>query len=89
MIHFIKLAIENGVTLVRQDARGLSLATDLYGRVLTMVDISIADEPVMSAKVPTQGVVTIYPIIGDLFGWLSVAGFIVIAVWVVAAKRQA
>lgn len=81
-------AIENGISLVRQDARGLSLATDPYGRVLAMVDIGAAAEPVMSAKVPTQGVFTIYPIIGDLFGWLSVVGIVVIIVWVIVKKRR-
>jgi apolipoprotein N-acyltransferase len=81
-------AIENGVSLVRQDARGLSLATDPYGRVLAMVDIGAAAEPVMSAKVPTQGVFTLYPIIGDLFGWISVLGFAVIMVWVIVTKRR-
>jgi apolipoprotein N-acyltransferase len=81
-------AIENGVSLVRQDARGLSLATDPYGRVLAMVDVGAAEEPIMSAKVPTQGMFTLYPIIGDLFGWLSAIGFVVITVWVIVTKRR-
>ena len=33
------------------------------------------------AQVPTKGVWTLYPIVGDLFGWLSVVGLIVIVVW--------
>ena len=81
-------AIENGVSLVRQDGRGLSLATDPYGRVLAMVDLRTATEPVMSAQVPTEGVFTIYPIIGDLFGWLSVIGLVVIAGWAVIQARR-
>jgi apolipoprotein N-acyltransferase len=81
-------AIENGVSLVRQDGRGLSLATDPYGRVLAMVESGKAGEPVMTAQVPTKGVFTIYPIIGDLFGWLSVTGFIVMIVWVIMTGRR-
>lgn len=81
-------AIENGVSLVRQDGRGLSLATDPYGRILAMVETDKAGEPVMTAQVPTQGVFTIYPIIGDLFGWLSVVGFVVSAVWAILRGRQ-
>jgi apolipoprotein N-acyltransferase len=81
-------AIENGVSLVRMDARGYALATDPYGRVLAMVDIGVAEEPIMAAKVPTKGVFTIYPIIGDLFGWLTVVGFVVLASWVIIQGRQ-
>jgi apolipoprotein N-acyltransferase len=81
-------AIENGVSLVRQDWKGLSLATDPYGRILSMVDLSAAAEPVMSVQVPTRGVFTIYPIIGDLFGWLSVVGFVVLAGWGIFQRRQ-
>jgi apolipoprotein N-acyltransferase len=80
-------AIENGVSLVRQDWQGLSLATDPYGRILSMVDLSTADESVMSVQVPTQGVFTIYPIIGDLFGWLSVVGFVALTGWATLQGR--
>lgn len=82
-------AIENGISLVRQDWQGLSLASDPYGRILSMVDLSAAAEPVMSVQVPTHGVFTIYPIIGDLFGWLSVVGFVVIASWAIFQGHQA
>jgi hypothetical protein len=42
----------------------------------------------MSVQVPTQGVFTIYPIIGDLFGWLSVVGFMVFTGWGIFQRRQ-
>jgi apolipoprotein N-acyltransferase len=48
-----------------------------------------ANERVMVAQVPTRGVFTIYPIIGDLFGWLAVVGFVVIAAWAVIRGRRA
>jgi len=77
-------AIENGFSLVRHDAQnGLSVATDPYGRILAMVDLSSASEWVMDAQVPIQGVFTLYSIIGDLFGWLTVAGFVVMLGWVI------
>jgi apolipoprotein N-acyltransferase len=81
-------AIENGFSLVRQDARGLSLAADPYGRILAMVDVGAADEPIMSAKVSTEGVFALYPIIGDLFGWLSVVGFVTLVVIGVLKQRR-
>ena len=83
-------AIENGVSLIRHDAvRGLSIATDPYGRILSKVDMLTTSEPVMIAQVPTQGVFTVYSVIGDLFGWLTVAGFVLITVWAVIVRRKA
>jgi apolipoprotein N-acyltransferase len=82
-------AIENGVSLVRQASNGLSMATDPYGRVLAATDNFAASERVMVAQVPTQGVSTVYSVIGDLFGWLSVVGFVGIFIWAVARWRRA
>jgi apolipoprotein N-acyltransferase len=82
-------AIENGVSLVRPASGGLSIATDPYGRVLASMDHWQASEWVMVAQVPTEGVFTIYSVIGDLFGWLAVAGFSVIVVWQVIRGRRA
>jgi apolipoprotein N-acyltransferase len=74
-------AIENGVSIVRQADNGLSVVTDPYGRTLAAMDHFRASEWVMVAQVPTQGVFTIYSVIGDLFGWLAVVGFVAIVVW--------
>lgn len=82
-------AIENGVSLVRQASNGLSIATDPYGRVLAAMDHFTASERVMVAQVPTQGVFTLYSVIGDLFGWLAVVGFVVIVGWGVVRWRKA
>jgi len=82
-------AIENGVSLVRQASNGLSMATDPYGRVLAAMDHFTASEWVMVAQVPTQGVSTVYSVIGDLFGWLAVVGFVGIVIWAVVRWRRA
>ena len=82
-------AIENGVSLVRQASNGLSMATDPYGRVLAAMDHFTASEWVMVAQVPTQGVSTVYSVIGDLFGWLAVVGFVGIVIWAVVQRRRA
>jgi apolipoprotein N-acyltransferase len=82
-------AIENGVSLVRQDTnRGLSIATDPYGRVLATMDTHTTSERVMVVQVPTKRVFTVYSVIGDMFGWLSVVGFVAIMVWVIARGRK-
>jgi len=43
----------------------------------------------MVAQVPTQGVPTLYSVIGDLFGWLAVVGFVVITIVAVIQGRRA
>jgi apolipoprotein N-acyltransferase len=83
-------AIENGVAVVRQSDNGLSVVADPYGRVLAAVDHFTASERVTVAQVPAKaGVFTIYSVIGDLFGWLTVVGLMVFAVWAVAWGRAA
>ena len=82
-------AIENGVSVVRQSDNALSVVTDPYGRTLAAVDHFTASEWVTVAQVPTQGVFTVYSVIGDLFGWLAVVGFVVIVVWGVVRWRRA
>jgi len=74
-------AIENGVSVFRQSDNALSIVTDPYGRVLAAVDHFTASEWVTVAQVPTHGVFTIYSVIGDIFGWLSILGFLAIVVW--------
>jgi apolipoprotein N-acyltransferase len=74
-------AIENGVSVFRQSDNALSIVTDPYGRVLASVDHFTASEWVTVAQVPTHGVFTIYSVIGDIFGWLSILGFLAIVVW--------
>jgi apolipoprotein N-acyltransferase len=82
-------AIENGFSLVRQDDdTGLSIAADPYGRILASTDVSTTSERSIVAQVPTQGVFTLYSVIGDLFGWLSVAGFVIITGWAIFRGRK-
>lgn len=75
------LAIENGVSLVRQADGGLWIATDPYGRTLARTDHFTTSERLMIAQVPTTGVTTVYSIIGNLFGWSTVLGFPLLVCW--------
>ena len=81
-------AVENGFSLVRSAVQGVSLATDPNGRILASMDYFKANDRVMVAQVPTHGVVTLYSVIGDLFGWLMIAGFLVIAGWAILRRRK-
>ncbi|MFC1879461.1 nitrilase-related carbon-nitrogen hydrolase [Chloroflexota bacterium] len=74
-------AIENGVTVVRQADNGLSVVIDPYGRIIASVDHFQSGERLLVAQVPAKaGVFTLYPIIGDLFAWLTVAALAAIMV---------
>jgi apolipoprotein N-acyltransferase len=67
--------IENGFSIVRATGNGLSAAFDYQGRTLAAADFSTTKQA-MVAHVPTHGVKTIYTVIGDLFAWLSMVGFV-------------
>ena len=82
-------AIENGVSVVHISDGGLSVAVDPYGRMLATMDHYPKGERVLVAQVPTQGVWTLYPIIGDLFGWLAVVGTVALVIWGVVQTRRA
>ena len=77
--------IENGCSVVRQTAKGLSATADYEGRILASTDYFRAEEPVMVAQVPRRGVRTIYARVGDLFAWICLAGVLLAAL---LAMRQ-
>ncbi len=67
--------IEYGFSTVRATGDGFSAAFDYQGRILAAAD-SFTTEQAMVSHVPTQGVKTVYTVIGDLFAWLSIVGFV-------------
>ena len=66
--------IENGCSVVRQTRNGLSIMTDQFGKEITQMDHFENEEWIMSGEVPKKRVWTLYPIIGDLFGWIALLG---------------
>jgi apolipoprotein N-acyltransferase len=76
-------AIENGYSLVRQTSNGLAITVDYQGHVLAASDYFTTNEQTMIAFVPMKGVQTIYALVGDLFAWLSLAGLLLLAGFIV------
>lgn len=74
-------AIENGFSVIHVSDMGLSVVTDPYGRILAATDHYPQGERVIVAQVSTKGVSTLYPIIGELFGWLAVLGTVILILW--------
>jgi hypothetical protein len=44
------------------------------------MDFEDTEDNIMYADVPTQGMRTLYPHIGDIFGWMCVVGFLGIVI---------
>jgi apolipoprotein N-acyltransferase len=82
-------AIENGVSIFRPTAQGISLAIDPYGRIIGSMDATRVNERVFVMQVPDQRVFTIYAVVGELFGWLAVVGFVTIVILTVLQGRKA
>ena len=81
-------AIENGVPIFRPTSMGLSLAIDPYGRTLGSMDATRVTERVFVMQLPNHHIHTIYSVIGELFGWMLVLGFLVILIWAIYQGRK-
>jgi len=79
-------AIENGVSLVRPAASGISSAVDPWGRVLGTSDYFAPGDRTLTVQVPMGGIRTLYARTGDLFAWLSIAG-LAVSLAIAAATR--
>lgn len=63
-------SIENGVALLRPVSKGLSIATDAYGRVIAKDDYFEDDDHILLAEIPLKQVRTVYGEIGDSFVYM-------------------
>jgi apolipoprotein N-acyltransferase len=84
-------AIENGYSLVRPTYNGISFASDFNGNVLSTMEFDENQTGIMYADVPTKGVSTLYPHIGDVFGWLCVVGalgLIILSIVLSVSKKR-
>jgi apolipoprotein N-acyltransferase len=52
-------------------------------------ELEAAVERVIVTQVPTQGVFTLYSVIGDSFAWLCIAGIVALIAWGLVLGRRA
>lgn len=79
-------AIENGVSMVKTTNCGSTIAVDYNGKTLSMSDTFTTDSgKVLIADVPTEGIITVYSIIGDVFDWVCIAALVAM---IIAAARM-
>ena len=69
-------AIENGFTMIRPVYNGFSYAVDPNGKLLASMDSDNTNTGILYADVPTRGVNTLYTKVGDVLGWVCVAGLL-------------
>jgi apolipoprotein N-acyltransferase len=81
-------AIENGFSMFRLAREGLTLAVDHLGRPLVQSNYFLNDQPIIYADLPTEGVNTLYGLMGDWFAWLSAAGFVVLLVIAISKRKS-
>lgn len=82
-------SIENGCSMVRQTQNGLSVMTDPRGKIITEMDHFNATSWTMTGYVPTKKIWSLYPITGDLFGWLSFIGLLFFVIKPLVGKKKA
>jgi apolipoprotein N-acyltransferase len=81
--------IENGFSLIRAAYNGISVAVDYNGKILNQMDSLETDDGIMYADIPTRGIRTLYTMIGDVFGWTCVVGFLgLIAFSMISRKNK-
>jgi apolipoprotein N-acyltransferase len=73
-------ALEQGFNLVRAASRGLSAAFNYKGQLLSSQDFYRTYDAIFYTDVPMRGQRTVYSVIGDLFAWLCIGGFVIIVV---------
>ena len=81
-------AIENGTALIRQTDEGLSIVVDGYGRTLASGEGLVASGNYILAEVPTSSPSTLYPVLGDVIGMISMAGLIIVVVYALISSRR-
>ena len=85
---YITNTIENGFSLVRPTYNGYSYASDYNGKEIAHMNFGSSKDGIMVADIPTKGVKVIYPIIGDLLGWLSLIAMFILIGLVVFSKKK-
>ncbi len=81
-------AIENGFSIVRPAASGISTVVDPHGRVVARADSFSESEPTVVTLVASAGTRTLYAQIGDSLAYLLVAGFIGVTLLAFVQRRR-
>jgi apolipoprotein N-acyltransferase len=81
-------AIENGTAVIRQADEGLSIVVDGYGRTLASGEGLAGSGNYILAEVPMSSPSTLYPVVGDVFGLISVVGLLALVAYALISGRR-
>jgi len=70
-------ALEQGFNLVRAASRGLSASFNYKGQLISSQNYFTTNDVILYSDVPMKGQRTVYSVVGDLFAWLCIAGFVI------------
>jgi len=85
---YLLRTIENGFSFVRPTYNGYSYAADYHGRVLSFMDSEEEKEGIMYAEVPVKGIKTLYPVVGNILGWISLVGMVGLIIYHPKKKKE-
>lgn len=82
-------SVENGLPIFRQTGTGVSVVTDAFGRAINHVDMFEEESTgqwggEQMVITPVGSIETLYPIIGDVFGWVMLVGLsgLLVVAWI-------
>jgi apolipoprotein N-acyltransferase len=81
-------AIENGTAVIRQADEGLSIVVDGYGRTLATGEGLADTGNYVLAEVPTTSPSTLYPVVGDVVGVISLVGLLALLAYALISSRR-
>ena len=85
---YLTSTIENGFSFVRPTYNGYSYAADYNGNELTHMASDQTENGIMYADVPVQGIRVLYPVLGNLSGWICVAAMLILIGWNFTMRRK-
>lgn len=80
--------VESGFSVLRPTANGLSVAMDSRGRILSEMNQFTTDRELMFADLPVENRRTLYSLVGDFLGWVSVCAIFIFAVISIIIRRK-
>lgn len=87
--HFLMRSVENQVPVINADRGLVSMITDAHGNIVAFENTSSGSDAVLVADVALGQGSSPYHYIGDLLGWVSLAGFIFFTVFQMSVEKRA
>jgi apolipoprotein N-acyltransferase len=84
---YLTSTIENGFSFIRPTYNGYSYAADYHGNEISHMDSDQTEDGIMYADIPTRGIKVLYPLLGNVLGWISLLAMALLIVLVLLRKK--